>query len=214
MTCRLALLAAALVSLLVPATAAATATPTEINHRPSKGVEYLKGLQKESGEIPGFGGDWALTSLAAAGVAPADVNKAGKEGTDARSWYEGVVGVADLARGRTGRDRLRAGGAARLRGRDRSGPRLQTAEPDRQGRLLLPAGKPRLLRLDLQRDRVRRCWRWPDAKTTGRRSAGAAGRCSTRRSQRSKPTSTPTAAGPGKKPPATQRRWKKPPNPT
>jgi hypothetical protein len=90
---RLALLAAALVSLLVPAVASATATPTEIANSLSKGVEYLKGLQKESGEIAGFGGDWALSSLAAAGVAPADVNKSGKEGKDARSWYEGVVGA-------------------------------------------------------------------------------------------------------------------------
>jgi hypothetical protein len=91
---RLALLATALCSLLVPAVASATATPAQIEEARNKGVEYLKGLQKESGEIPGFGGDWALTSLAAAGVAPADVNKAGKEGKDARSWYEGVVGVS------------------------------------------------------------------------------------------------------------------------
>lgn len=91
---RLALLATALASLLVPASAAAKASTEEINTAKNKGVEYLKGLQKESGEIPGFGGDWALTALAAAGTAPADVNKAGKEGTDARSWYEGIVGAA------------------------------------------------------------------------------------------------------------------------
>lgn len=91
---RLALVAAAVGLLLVPATASATATPTEISNSLTKGVEYLKGLQKESGEIPGFGGDWALASLAAANVAAADVNKAGKEGKDARSWYEGVVGAS------------------------------------------------------------------------------------------------------------------------
>lgn len=91
-TLRLTALAAVLVSLALPAAALATATPTEITTSLNKGVEYLKGLQKESGEIPGFGGDWALTSLAAAKVAPADVNKTGKEGQDARSWYEGLVG--------------------------------------------------------------------------------------------------------------------------
>ncbi|HET7444289.1 MAG TPA: prenyltransferase/squalene oxidase repeat-containing protein [Solirubrobacterales bacterium] len=91
---RLALLATALAALLVPASAAAKASSEEITTAKNKGVEYLKGLQKESGEIPGFGGDWALTALAAAGTAPADVNKAGKEGSDARSWYEGVVGAA------------------------------------------------------------------------------------------------------------------------
>ncbi|HSS34178.1 MAG TPA: hypothetical protein VLL27_12940 [Solirubrobacterales bacterium] len=91
---RAALFAAALASLLAPAAASATATPGEISTSLSKGVEYLKGLQKESGEIAGFGGDWSLTSFAAAGVAAADVNKSGKEGKDARSWYEGVVGAA------------------------------------------------------------------------------------------------------------------------
>jgi hypothetical protein len=66
---RLALFSVAVASLLAPAAASATATPTEITNSLNKGVEYLKG------------------------VAPADVNKAGKEGKDARSWYEGVIGV-------------------------------------------------------------------------------------------------------------------------
>jgi hypothetical protein len=97
-TARPALLAlcpvAILVSLALPAFAAATASPTEISTALGKGVTYLKGLQAESGEIPGFGGDWSLTSLAAAGTAPADVNKASKTGKDARSWYEGLTGSA------------------------------------------------------------------------------------------------------------------------
>lgn len=91
---RLALLAAALASLLVPAAASAVATTKQIEESIGKGVTYLKGLQKESGEMSGFGGDWSLTALAAVNVAAADVNKAGKEGKDARSWYEGVVGAA------------------------------------------------------------------------------------------------------------------------
>ncbi|HEY0278042.1 MAG TPA: hypothetical protein VGC32_07215 [Solirubrobacterales bacterium] len=93
-TARLAVLAAILLSLALPAMASATAGSTEISAALSKGVTYLKGLQAESGEIPGFGGDWSLTSLAAAGTAAADVNKSGFEGHDARSWYEGVIGVA------------------------------------------------------------------------------------------------------------------------
>jgi hypothetical protein len=88
MSRRLALVAVALIALALPATAAAKATPTEINNAKTKGIEYLKGLQKTNGEIPGFGGDWALTAFAAAGVAPADVKKTG----DARGWYEGLVG--------------------------------------------------------------------------------------------------------------------------
>jgi hypothetical protein len=91
---RLALVAAAVVSLLVPAAASATATPEEIASSISKGHTYLKGLQsKETGAIPGFGGDWALTAFAATNVAAADVNKGEKANTDARSWYEGEVGA-------------------------------------------------------------------------------------------------------------------------
>jgi hypothetical protein len=88
MSHRLALAAVALIVLAVPASAAAKATPTEITTAKTKGVEYLKGLQKTNGEISGFGGDWALTAFATAGVAPADVKKTG----DARGWYEGLVG--------------------------------------------------------------------------------------------------------------------------
>jgi hypothetical protein len=94
MTCRLALIAAAIGSLLAPAAASAIATPGEITTSLNSGVTYLKGLQnKETGALSGFGGDWALTSLAAAKVAAADVNKGEKEGTDARSWYEKEVGA-------------------------------------------------------------------------------------------------------------------------
>jgi hypothetical protein len=88
MSRRLVLAAVAAIALLAPASAAAKATPTEITTAKTKGVEYLKGLQKTNGEIAGFGGDWALTAFAAAGVAPADVKKTG----DARGWYEGLVG--------------------------------------------------------------------------------------------------------------------------
>lgn len=91
--CRLASIAAALGLLLAPASASAVATAKQIEEAVSKGVTYLKGQQKEGGEMPGFGGDWALTSLAAVGVAAADVNKSGGEGKDARSWYEALVGV-------------------------------------------------------------------------------------------------------------------------
>ncbi len=93
-TARLAMLAALLVSLVLPAMASATASSSEISTALGKGVKYIEGLQTSTGEIPGFGGDWSLTSLAAAGKAPAEVNVSGVEGHDARSWYESVVGVA------------------------------------------------------------------------------------------------------------------------
>lgn len=94
-TRRVALVATAVASLLVPAAASATATPEQISSSIATGLTYLKGLQNTStGAIPGFGGDWALTAFAATGVASADVNKGGKATTDARSWYEGEIGVA------------------------------------------------------------------------------------------------------------------------
>ncbi len=54
----------------------------------SKGVTYLEGLQEAGG---GFLSDWDIDSLAAAGVAAANVKKAGAE-TDARTWYRKLVG--------------------------------------------------------------------------------------------------------------------------
>jgi hypothetical protein len=93
-TWRLALFAMSVCALFAPATASATATPEQITTALNNGVTYLKGLQNsETGAISGFGGDWALTAFAAAKVAPADVNKGGKENTDARSWYEKEVGA-------------------------------------------------------------------------------------------------------------------------
>jgi hypothetical protein len=87
------LVAVGAISLLVPAAASATSTPEQITTSRTAGVGYLKELQnKETGKIPGFGGDWSLTSFAAAGTAAAEVNKGGKSTTDARSWYETEVG--------------------------------------------------------------------------------------------------------------------------
>jgi hypothetical protein len=91
---RLAAITAAIAALLLPAAASATATPEQITSSVNKGLTYVKGLQNsETGAIPGFGGDWALTAFAASKVAAADVNKGGKATTDARSWYEGEVGA-------------------------------------------------------------------------------------------------------------------------
>ena len=78
---------------LVPATASATSTEEQIKTARDNGVTYLKSLQKENGEIAGFGGDWSLTSLAAAGVAAADVHKT-EGSTNARTWYKNLVGEA------------------------------------------------------------------------------------------------------------------------
>ena len=69
-------LCASLLSLLAfPAAAAATSSPTEIDTAIDAAVDYI-GLQQDTatGAVPGFGGDWSATSLAAAGVSSADVH--------------------------------------------------------------------------------------------------------------------------------------------
>jgi hypothetical protein len=88
LTCRLALLGACLCGLLLPAAASATSTKAEIEASVSKGVTYLEGLQETSG---GFPSDWDIDSLAATGVAAANLKKTGAE-TDARTWYHKLVG--------------------------------------------------------------------------------------------------------------------------
>jgi hypothetical protein len=90
---RLALVALGVCTLLAPASALATSTPEQIATATNGGVTYLKAQQLADGSISGFGGDWSLTSLAAAGVAAANV-KLKAESTDARSWYQGLVGAA------------------------------------------------------------------------------------------------------------------------
>jgi hypothetical protein len=79
--------------LLLPASASATSTAKQISEATASGVTYLKSLQETSGAIPGFGGDWALTSLAASGNAAVNVKKKAKS-TDARTWYRELVGNA------------------------------------------------------------------------------------------------------------------------
>ncbi len=65
-----------LVLVVLPATAAATSTQSEIDTAVEKAVEYVRPLQEASGEIPGFGGEWMTVSLAAAGVNAADLRTA------------------------------------------------------------------------------------------------------------------------------------------
>lgn len=90
---RLALGAVGVCALLAPAAASATSTNEQITTAASNGITYLKTLQKEDGSISGFGGDWSLTAFAANGVAAANVKKTEKS-TDARAWYQGLVGAA------------------------------------------------------------------------------------------------------------------------
>jgi hypothetical protein len=93
---RLALFAVGLLALLaLPASALATSTPEQIATATKEGVKYLKTLQAENGSIPGFGGDWSLTSFAAAGTAAADLHyKNESKYTDARTFYKNEYGLS------------------------------------------------------------------------------------------------------------------------
>jgi type II secretory pathway pseudopilin PulG len=72
-------LCASLLSLAaLPTTAAATSTQAEIDAAAVNAAEYIRAQQEAAtGAIPGFGGDWATTALAAAGVDAADVHGPG-----------------------------------------------------------------------------------------------------------------------------------------
>ncbi|HEY2217311.1 MAG TPA: hypothetical protein VGH21_07430, partial [Solirubrobacteraceae bacterium] len=90
---KLAALGAVVCLSLTPAVASATSTPEQIATATTAGAKYLRSLQETTGAIPGFGGDWALTSLASAGEAATNVRKKAKS-TDARTWYRELVGNA------------------------------------------------------------------------------------------------------------------------
>lgn len=68
-------LCASLLSIAVlPATATAISSPAAIGTAIDKAVEYVRPQQEAAtGAIPSFGGDWAVTALAAAGVNGADL---------------------------------------------------------------------------------------------------------------------------------------------
>jgi hypothetical protein len=91
MLCRLAP-AAAVACCLLPATPAlATSSKQQIKTSTTQGVAYLRAAQQPNGSFPGFGGEWVLSALAAAKVAPANV-RATASLTDARTWYQELIG--------------------------------------------------------------------------------------------------------------------------
>jgi hypothetical protein len=78
--------ACAAVALLAPATASAAAPQEEIDQSVAAGAAWMRTQQNvATGQITGFGGDYALSALAAAGVHPADVGS-----PSAQDYYAGV----------------------------------------------------------------------------------------------------------------------------
>jgi hypothetical protein len=93
--CALALCAALLLCAMQRTPAAfATSSPQEIQAAKGAAVSYLHSLEQADGSIAGFGGDWALTSLAAAGT-PASTFRQSEGTTDARSFYRQLIGDAE-----------------------------------------------------------------------------------------------------------------------
>jgi hypothetical protein len=86
----LAALAVSACPLVATPVALATSSPAAVQTATTNGVAYLRSLQQPDGSIAGFGGDWALTSFAAAGTAAANVAPSGSS-SDARSWYRSLV---------------------------------------------------------------------------------------------------------------------------
>lgn len=82
-------------SLALAAPALANSSPEEISKSVQGGVGYLRAHQTSAGYFEAdettFGSEWALTSLAAAGVAPAGVKREAGA-TNARSYYRELYG--------------------------------------------------------------------------------------------------------------------------
>ena len=77
----------AAIAALMPS-AASAATQQEIDDSVAAGAAWLRTQQNPAtGQIVGFGGDYALSALAAAGVHPADVHDAGPSAQD---YYAGL----------------------------------------------------------------------------------------------------------------------------
>lgn len=87
-TRRLAPFAVAACALLSPVTASATSTSKQIKTSVAAGVGYLRSQQQANGS---FDSEWVLGSLAAAGVASADV-KTSESSTDARTYERELLG--------------------------------------------------------------------------------------------------------------------------
>lgn len=78
-----------LVMAMAPASALA-ATQQQVNDSVAAGAAWLRTKQNTStGQIPGFGGDWALSALSAAGIHPADVKGAVPSDPSAQDYYAG-----------------------------------------------------------------------------------------------------------------------------
>jgi hypothetical protein len=87
----LVVLAVSACALAATPVASATSTPAAVQTATASGVAYLRSLQQPDASIAGFGGDWALTSFAAAGTAAANVVPS-EGSSDARGWYRSLVG--------------------------------------------------------------------------------------------------------------------------
>ncbi len=155
-TARLALLAALLVSLVVPAMASATATPEQISnaleqrrHLPQRPAERKRRNPRLRRRLVAD-----LVRRRRQSPRPTSTKPAKKPATLAAGTKASSARSAGPAKAAVATD-FERGALDRLRGRDRPGPRLEAPEPDRQGRLLLPAGEPGLLRRNLQRDGLR-----------------------------------------------------------
>lgn len=76
-------------ALLLPAGASAAVTPEEQHQSAERAVAYVRSVQQSDGSFSGFGGEWVLSALSAAGSAPAGVRSGT---TDARSYYRSLIG--------------------------------------------------------------------------------------------------------------------------
>jgi len=85
---------------VLPASASATSSQAEIDAAIGSAIEYVRPQQEAAtGAIPGFGGDWVATSLAAAGINAADVHGVAPESPSLQDFllgsYSAGLGAED-----------------------------------------------------------------------------------------------------------------------
>src|SRR5215208_7077261 len=88
-----AVLASAIALAAAPAGTSAAA-PAQIDAAVERGAGWIRGEQGLDGSLPGFNGDWAVTTLAASGVHPADVT-ASAVAPSLQDWVHGVTASDD-----------------------------------------------------------------------------------------------------------------------
>jgi hypothetical protein len=103
----LVVLTACAIASAIAAGSAQAATATDSDNAAARGADWIRGQQLDNGSLGDFGGDWAMSALAAAGVSAADVRTSATNPT-AQDYYQGVWADPSAGPGGSANDAARA----------------------------------------------------------------------------------------------------------